>query len=512
MLSCSGTSAMQTGAHRGAWMGAVLVGVTMASPALSQTARSKPSESSHAGGDRTLPSISSAVREEARQRFDRGLQMLEAEDMNGAVAEFERTYALTRHPRVLYNLAIVYASLGRATDAADACAALEVDGLPGLEPEEVARIRRLHLEQRQRIGRLVVRVDVPGANIQVDNVDVATTPTPPIRLTAGTHLVGVRAPGYEPRHLSVTIAGRASEVIDLELVPSTNPVAYLEVSTNVSDVEVYLGPEKVAATPIGGPLAVKPGSYTMTLRRTGYRDVERQIELMPGATFPLEVRMEPELWPNPRLGELRVSVSESQAVVMVDGDPRHDYVRGVRLPVGRHVVRIDRAGFYPVDREVWVHPGSQVLALHLSPTPSYLAGYVRRNRRIRRASYAMLGIGSGLLVGSGGFLIWNRGREREAQRAYDRYVEVTGDMPPGTCDAACRATALHLLDDLERSYARYPIGWAGLGIGGAALLSGILLYVLGDDPNRYEPDPDDDVFRRITATVGGSGITVSYGF
>ena len=48
---------------------------------------------------------------EARERFGRGLRLFNDGDNAGALAEFERAYALSPHPSVLYNIGLVNAAV-----------------------------------------------------------------------------------------------------------------------------------------------------------------------------------------------------------------------------------------------------------------------------------------------------------------------------------------------------------------------------------------------------------------
>jgi hypothetical protein len=46
-------------------------------------------------------------------------------------------------------------------------------------------------------------------------------------------------------------------------------------------------------------------------------------------------------------------------------------------------------------------------------------------------------------------------------------------------------------------------------VGGAALGVGTLLYLLGDDPNRYETTPESDVFGSLKLRLDARTLSVS---
>jgi hypothetical protein len=56
--------------------------------------------------------------ERARHEFVNGMELYDAADHSGAIATFQRSYALVHHPRILFNLAVCYQRLGRNITAA----------------------------------------------------------------------------------------------------------------------------------------------------------------------------------------------------------------------------------------------------------------------------------------------------------------------------------------------------------------------------------------------------------
>lgn len=448
---------------------------------------------------------------EARRRFDRGLALYNQSDLNGALAEFSRAYKLTRHPVVLYNLALVHAGLGQAAEAVEA---LEKLLLPSnaaeLGAERAERARQVYEEQLLRVGTLEVKSNVSRAQLQVDSLDVARTPAPPLRLTAGKHIVSLSAPQHEPRRVSVTVAGRASEVVEIELPPLAEALAHLTATTQVPDVEIRANGEFVGRTPLASDLAFRPGIYELELSRPGYVPVRRRVQLDPGSVGRVDVKMVASDAGLAAGGLLSLSITEPSAIVEVDGQPRLDHARGLRLPLGRHRLRFQRAGFFEVEREVRVRPGEQHLDISLLPTPAYLADYVQSARRQRLWSYVALG-GGALLAGSGGaFLLWNQGRKQDAKREFEAFAAEIAASPSGECaDPECERTLGILVDELDRRRSRDVFGWVSLSVGAAALGTGFVLLARSPDPRRYEPKPESDVFAGLRVDVTASAIAVS---
>jgi hypothetical protein len=453
------------------------------------------------------------VKEEARQRFDRGLALYNSGDMPGALAEFQRAHMLTGHPIVLYNLALVHANVGDAAVAVEELEQLRKSGWAGLGTERAERAERVYQEQLLRVGTLAINADVQGALVLIDNVDAARIPAPPQRVNAGKHIVGLSAQGYEPRRVSVTVAGQAREEVTVTLVPLADALAHLELASDVPDVTVSLDGSPLGRTPFPSAIAFKPGQHELEWSRDGYVPVRRTVTLQPGTSGKLSVPMVPSDAGLAAGGTLAFRLSEPNAVVTIDGKPTVDHATGIHVPVGRHDVRIERAGFFDVDRQVAVAPGSNSVEVQLLPTPEHLGDYVARAERQRLWSYIAGGAGVLIAGGSTAFLVWNQGEKNEAEKAFNDFADSVKNVEPGTCtNATCEKKLVILADDLEAKRSRDVYGWVGLGVGLAAIGTGVLLFATGDDPGRYDPRPESDVFGslRVRASVGSASVSGSF--
>ncbi|RYZ07397.1 MAG: PEGA domain-containing protein [Myxococcales bacterium] len=448
------------------------------------------------------------VKEEARQRFDRGLTLYNQGDAMGALAEFELAHELTGHPMVLFNLALVRARLGHSVQAAEALEALRGFPISELAPGTMDRAQALYESQLARVGWLEIKSSTPRAVVQIDNVDVARTPAPPIRLTAGVHFVSVAAAAHEPRHLQVTVAGRAREILEVELTPLEVAPAQLTVTSNVPGATVLVDGTPLGRTPLPQPVTLSAGAHELELRRAGYAPVRQRLQLSAGGSARLAAKMSPTQAGLRDSGILALRLSEPGAVVSVDGEPHARAAGGVRLPLGLHSVRVQRAGFFDIVRDVEVKHGEQTLDASLLPTPEYLSDYVSRARSRRTWSYIALGAGGAVAAGAGGFLIWNQGQKNEARRRFDEYADAA-EQKGGCPDDACETSLNIYAADLDAKQGRDIYGWLGVGAGALGVTAGLLLYGLGDDPARYEPKPASDVFGSLDVRLTGRAVELN---
>lgn len=466
-------------------------------------------------GSASAPKVTNSVtpetkqaRGEARRRFDQGLARYDSGDFIGALVEFERAHELTRHPLVSYNLALVYARLGRPVQAIDALEQLEALGTSELEPLQRLRARRVYEEQLSRVGTLEVRTNVPNAFLQVNGVDVEPSPRG-LRVAAGTQLVSVWAQGFEPRRVSVSVARGSHHVLEVELKHAAERLSHLTLTTNVPDVLVRANGQIVGWTPMDSDLVFPAGSSTLELTRDGYAPVRRTIALKPGSAQ-LAVRMLPTPAGNRAGGALVLALSEKNVSVSVDGARRLDYAGGIQLPLGRHVLRVERLGFFEVEREVMIRPGSNPTAIMLIPTPEYLEAYVDRAGLQRTWSLIAMGTGALLSVGSGTFLLWNQGEKNQAQEAFKAFTARVQGSPSGACESdSCEKSLAILVSDLEEKRDRDIFGWIGAGLGASALGAGVMLYFLGDDPGKYDRTPPTDALGPLRFELGAGRLSMT---
>jgi hypothetical protein len=473
--------------------------------------------------------VDDAGRAEAAERFDRGLRLFNGGDNAGALAEFRRAYALIPNVLVLYNIGLVYAQMGRAVEATDA-----LDGAlaspAGLSPERVAIGRRTRDEQAARIAEVTVTANVDGASVELDGVEAGKLPLArPLRVTSGTHVIGAVAPGYAPLRKEVTIASGEKQSLDLALVAMQGRVAHLAVKTHLPGAEVFADGQRIGTTPLSASVSLSPGTHAIELRRDGYATARGDVALGDGATG--EVTLEPE--PDAAAlatsgGSLALDVDQTQAVVLVDGRSQGVYAAPLRLAPGPHRLIVERGDFEPVERDVVIEPGRTLtVRLFLEPTPDYRARYVAHARSQR--TWGLVSAIGGLVAASAGVVLVAYDAEQrsdgsstlsslQAQSAKNSNMACDPGQRASTYTQRCvvpTAAANAKIDDANtRDYG----GWAAVAVGAAGVALGVTLYVLSDDPHRFDrrdPAPGASASRAplsLWATPDGGGLSVAGAF
>jgi len=436
---------------------------------------------------------------QAAQRFDRGLQLFNEGDNAGALAEFKQTYALMPNPIVLYNIGLVYAAMSRPVDAVDALTPV-VDSAT-LSPEQRARAQKTLADQQQRIGRVSVTTVPAGARIDVDGVEVARTPlTTPLRVAEGSHVIGAVADGYAHARKEIIVAGNADAAVDFELVlGAAKRPANLMIRSRIALAEVLLDEKSVGQTPLASSLSVPAGQHTVELRRPGYQSAKQQIEVGESSTaeVTLNLAVDPQALTQ-QGADLTISVREPNLSLSIDQEPLRLYTGTLRLPKGPHHLHLEQAGYQPLDQEVTLDSQKPLLLTpYLLPTPEARKAHDDNLRFHRTWGWILTGAGA-VVAGSG--VVWlaaNSSKKSDALATYNHWLD---QLPPnipsepicktmtGSGNAVeCNAEVDNAKEAYDSAKAKDIPGYIAVGVGGAALATGVVLLLTGESANRYDP-------------------------
>ncbi len=124
---------------------------------------------------RTAP-LGEGGKDEARQRFKRGVDLYEEQDYRGAVVEFRAAYDMAPSYKLLYSIG---QSCYQLQDYV--CALQSLEQYLDKGRLDISHDRKTQVEGdlkvlRSRVGKLRITVDEPGAQVFVDDVAVGTTP------------------------------------------------------------------------------------------------------------------------------------------------------------------------------------------------------------------------------------------------------------------------------------------------------------------------------------------------
>lgn len=424
--------------------------------------------------------------ESARERFMRGVELFQDAAYEEALADFARAYELAPHYGLLYNIGLVQAHLRDYPAAVTNLESyLEQGG------DEIDDRRREQVERElERLRGLVaqVRVQAEGlseATITVDGDEVVDAALgEPITVAAGRRVIGVRADGFLPSRREVTVAGGVEVEVSFDMVRASSSSSAIIISSDLDQLTVTVDGDEVGLTPLDAPVVTAPGRHVVEASRPGYEPVGRVVEVDEGDFITLELDPEPmDQLPAELSGRLELEVSEPEAEVLVDGAPLDD----APVPVGPHVVEVRRAGFETFWTEVDVAADeATTVAADLRPTETYLSDYTERARRWRLAASLTLGLGLALLGTDLGLYLWNRGRHLDWVSEYAFLIQDAQAEEPDLSgeESRTRYDRAEALGNKLESWS--AVMWATLGLGVASIITSVVLFVLGPDPDRYD--------------------------
>jgi len=459
------------------------------------------SSPAHAGEPVPAPPKTEAElnKAQAAQRFDRGLQLFNEGDNAGALAEFKQTYALMPNPIVRFNIGLVYAAMSRPVDAVDALTPV-VDSAT-LSPEQRERAQKTLADQQLRIARVSVTTVPAGARIDVDGVEVARTPlTAPLRVAAGSHVIGAVAEGYAPARKEIIVAGNADASVSFELVLSTaKRPANLTIRSRITDAQVLLDDQPIGKTPLASSLAVPAGQHTIELRRPGYQSGTQRVEVGESSTADVTLDLVVDSQALAKDGaDLTISVREPNLNLSIDQEPLRLYTGTLRLPKGAHHLHLEQAGYQPFDQDIMLDSSKPLLLTpYLMPTPEARKAHNDNVRFHRTWGWILTGAGAAVAGGGVAWLAVNSSKKSDTLSTYNHWVDLA---QPGTdsdtvCDSSsangdadqCNAEVAAAKDAYDDAKARDIPGYIAVGVGSAALATGIVLLLTGDSAHRYDP-------------------------
>jgi PEGA domain len=158
--------------------------------------------------------------EEAREHYDRGLQLFRDGAFDGAITEFQRAYELAPSFKLFYFIGQTHRQLNDFASALRAFEQYLKDGGKEVPAKRRAEVEREVAQLRKRVGRLEIVANEPGATVLVDDRTVGTSPLEtPVAVNVGQHKVVAIKEGRQSPPATVAVAGDESTKVELQVPP-----------------------------------------------------------------------------------------------------------------------------------------------------------------------------------------------------------------------------------------------------------------------------------------------------
>ncbi len=308
---------------------------------------------------------------EADLQFELGVERYRQSDFRGALEHLLASNRLVANRNVVFNIARCYEQLGRFDDAYRHYADfLATERGPAEREEAEKAIKRLE----PRLALIQIESNPPGASIFIDRRDLGARGVTPATLAVapGEHRVVLDLPGHEAETAEparaeigqrVTVVAKLTRIVGvLEVVGEP---AGAEIRIDTSDAPV------VGRVP--GEIEVPPGAHTLHLTAPGRRNLQLPVNVEARSRGRVQARLDV------LTGAVVVDADEVGALIEIDGQAA-GFVPAVlgEVPVGRHTIRVSRAGFRPVVQVIDVGTDARIV-INAAMRPAYEVTAASRN-------------------------------------------------------------------------------------------------------------------------------------
>ena len=223
--------------------------------------------------------------DEARIRFQKGVQLFHEYSFEAALAEFRKAYQLAPSYRVLYNIAQVHYELKNYVDALKAFRQYLNEGAADVAADRRTQVEAEIRKLEGRVGFLEIVANVDSGQVAIDDVPVGILPMKaPILVNPGVRRVSVTKPGFGTTARNVTIAGGDHAQVQLELNEAVaSRVPRDEAGKKATRVEARSERPRTAmwiSLAATGAFTVGAGVFAL-LAQDAKRDFEQQLGVFP---------------------------------------------------------------------------------------------------------------------------------------------------------------------------------------------------------------------------------------
>jgi hypothetical protein len=251
------------------------------------------------GGAAVKPTgrVRDALSGDARAAFDRAAELFLDGNFAAARVEYERAHALSKEPRVLYNVATCEKALRhytRAIAALEASLAEGGDRLPSayrsLATETLGVLRPF-------VTTLTLAVDPLDATLTLDGEHLEPkAASAPLPVDVGEHVIVATKPGFVEGTVKVTAVSGAPARAALALLPLVARDGLLRVVTDGPTSVISLDDARVGTGEFSG--RVRAGEHRLEVTRSGFYPYQAEVVVREGETrrIPVSLTRKVPVW------------------------------------------------------------------------------------------------------------------------------------------------------------------------------------------------------------------------
>lgn len=291
-------------------------------------------------------SLKESLKGEALDAFNRGVELYKNQNFEGAKAEFEQAYSLSKDPRLLFNMAIAERDSKRYSRAVARLEQLLKEG-DELSDKDKQDARDLLDGLKQYTAPITVTVNEPGATILVDDIEVGKSPLDkPLVVDVGERNFVVRKAGFLDLSKRLTVSGGKADKLDLTLEASLKKGTLSVKATGAPSATVVVDGVEQGVAPWTGE--VSADKHTVEIRAKGFVTESRTETVAFKGTTAIEVALRPDQ------GKVRVETDKPDNLINIDNQEVGKGTWEGTLPSGTHALKVTRSGAEPHTSQIFV--------------------------------------------------------------------------------------------------------------------------------------------------------------
>jgi tetratricopeptide (TPR) repeat protein len=158
-------------------------------------------------------------KEEASQRFQKGVELYGDGDLRAALIEFRRAYELVPTYQLLYNMGQTAAELKDYVEAYDHYKRYLRKGRGKIDDDRRSEVREEIQLLEGYLASMRIRVSEDDAEVSIDGVVVGDSPLDgAVKVSAGRRRVVVTKEGFSRWERKIDLAGRDAETVKVQLI------------------------------------------------------------------------------------------------------------------------------------------------------------------------------------------------------------------------------------------------------------------------------------------------------
>ncbi len=223
-----------------------------------------------------VSAVDDEAKQEAKERFSKGVEFFNAGEYGAALAEFHWAYEVSPHYMVLYNIARCYARLNKHIEAMKYFNQYLDEGGSKITGKRLKEVEAEMAALEKIIAYLDITTGgVKGATIKVGDKVAGHTPlAEPVAVEPGPVTVSVDADGYRSESKEIVVPAGKTLPVSFELVWVVK-FGTIEVTSEAPKSVVYMDGKEMGKAPWKGE--VKTGTHLFEVKAPGYTTASREV-------------------------------------------------------------------------------------------------------------------------------------------------------------------------------------------------------------------------------------------